>query len=59
MFSYQSRTMKITLTKPLLNNGLLYTVFLAQNTAQDILFFITTRQTFRISCFGLRRDEIS
>jgi hypothetical protein len=53
MFSYQSRTMKIILTKPLLNKGLFYTLFLAHNTAQDILFFITTRQTFRVSCVHL------
>jgi len=55
MFSYQSRTMK-------LNKGLLYTVFLAHNTAQDTPFFITTRQTFRVSCvhvLELRRDKIS
>ena len=50
MFSYQSRTMKTTLTTPLLNKGLLHTVLLAHNTSQDILFFITTRQTFRVSC---------
>jgi hypothetical protein len=52
MFPYQSRTMKIILTTPLLNKELLYTVFLAHNMAQDILFFIlvTTRQTFHVSC---------
>ena len=47
------------LTKPLLNKGLLYTVFLAHNMSQGILFFITTRHTFRVSCVGLWRDKIS
>jgi hypothetical protein len=50
MFSYKSRTMKIILTKPLINNGLIYIVFLKPNTSHDILLFITTRQTFCVSC---------